>query len=50
MSISFINPEHYWSVENYGTIPKIDPIMMSKDEKRAMSITGNINNFEKSKI
>ena len=38
MSTSFINPEHYWSVENYGTISKNDPIMMSKDEKRAMSI------------
>ena len=32
MSTSFINPEHYWSVENYGTISKNDPIMMSKDE------------------
>ena len=38
MSTSFINPEHYWSVENYGTISKNDPIMMSKDEKQAMSI------------
>ena len=38
MSTSFINPEHYWSVENYGTISKNDPIMMSKDEKRTMSI------------
>ena len=38
MSTSFINPEHYWSVENYGKISKNDPIMMSKDEKQAMSI------------
>ena len=38
ISTSFINPEHYWSVENYRTISKNDPIMMSKDEKRAMSI------------
>ena len=38
MSRSFINPEHYWSVENYGTISKNDPIMRSKDEKRAMPI------------
>ena len=38
MSTSFINPEHYWSVENYGTISKNDPIIMPKDEKRAMSI------------
>ena len=38
MSTSFVNPEHYWSVENYGAISKSDPIMMSKDEKRAMSI------------
>ena len=38
MSTSFINPEHYWSVENYGPISKNDPIMMSKDEKQAMSI------------
>ena len=37
-STSFINPEHYWSRENYGRISKSDPIMMSKDEKRAMSI------------
>ena len=38
LSTSFINPEHYWSVEKYGTISKNDPIMMSKDEKQAMSI------------
>ena len=38
MSRRFINPEHYWSVESYGTISKNDPIIMSKDEKRAMSI------------
>ena len=38
MSTSFIKPEHYWSVENYGTISINDPIIMSKDEKRAMSI------------
>ena len=38
MSTSFINPEHYWSVENYGTISKNDPIMRSKDEKQAMPI------------
>ena len=38
LSTSFINPEHYWSVEIYGTISKNDPIMMSKDEKQAMSI------------
>ena len=38
MSTSFINPEHYWSVKNYGTISKNDPIIMSKDEKRAISI------------
>ena len=38
MSTSFINPEHYWSVENYGTVSKSDPIMMLKDEKQAMSI------------
>ena len=35
MSKSLINPEHYWSVKNYGTISKNDSIMMSKDEKRA---------------
>ena len=38
MSTSFINPERYCSVENYVTISKNDSIMMSKDEKRAMSI------------
>ena len=38
LSTSFINPEHYWSVEKYRTISKNDPIMMSKDEKQAMSI------------
>ena len=38
MSTSFINPEHYWSVENYGTVSKSNPIMMLKDEKQAMSI------------
>ena len=38
MSTSFINPERCWSVENYITISKNDPIMMPKNEKRAMSI------------
>ena len=38
MSASFINPGHYYSVENYETISKNDLIMMSKDEKRFMSI------------
>ena len=38
MSTSFINPGDYWSVENYGTISKNDPIKMSKDERRAISI------------
>ena len=38
MSTSFINPERCWSVENYITISKNDPIMMPKNEERAMSI------------
>ena len=30
--------ESFWSLENYGTVRKNDPIMLTKKEKRAVSI------------
>ena len=30
--------ESSWSLENYRTVRKIDPILLTKEEKRAVSI------------
>ena len=32
------NIEQFWKLESYGTVRKNDPVLLTKDEKRAVSI------------
>ena len=36
---AIMNVERFWKIENYGTVPKHDDCIMTKDEKRALNIT-----------
>jgi len=37
--------ERFWSVESYGTLKKLDEVMMTKDEKKALSTLENTIQF-----
>ena len=38
--------ERFWEIENYGTVPKQDDRIMTKDEKRALNILQNTISFK----
>ena len=35
---TYFGLESFWNLENYRTVEKDDPIMLAKEEKRAVSI------------
>ena len=41
------NVERFWEIENYGTVPKHDNRIMTKDEKMAVNILQNTISFKK---
>ena len=43
------NVQRFWEIENYGTIPKQDDRIMTKDEKRALNVLQNITSFKEGK-
>ena len=40
------NVERFWEIENYGTVPKHDDRIMTKDEKMALNILQNTISFK----
>ena len=40
------NVERFWEIENYGTVPKHDDCIMTKDEKMALNILQNTISFK----
>ena len=53
LNYNFINTcfdlEQFWNLENYGTLPKTHPNLLTKDEKRAVNILENTCEFIKGK-
>ena len=53
LNFNFINTyfdlEQFWNLENYRTLPKTNPNLLTKDEKRAVNILENICEFIKGK-
>ena len=43
------NVERFWKTENYGTVPKHDDRIVTKDEKRALNILQNTISFKEGK-
>ena len=43
------NVERFWEIENYGTVPKQDDCIMTKDEKRIFNIFQNTISFKEGK-
>ena len=43
------NVEHFGEIENYGTVPKQDDGIMTKDEKRALNILQDTISFKEGK-
>ena len=48
-NITSFDLEQPWNIENYGTLPKIHPNLLTKDEKRVVNILENTCKFIKSK-
>ena len=46
---TYFDLEQFWNLENYGTLPKTNPNLFTKDEKRAVNILENIREFIKGK-
>ena len=40
------NVERFWEIENYGTVPKHDDRIMTKDKKMALNILQNASSFK----
>ena len=53
LNSNFINTsfdlEQFWNLENYGTLPKTHPNLLTKDKKRAVNILENTCDFIKGK-
>ena len=53
LNFSFINTsfdlEQFWNLENYGTLPKTHPNLLTKNQKRAVKILENTYEFIKGK-
>ena len=53
LNFNFINTsfdlEQFWNLKNYGTLPKTNPNLPAKDEKRALNILENTCEFVKGK-
>ena len=45
-SIQTFNVERFWEIENYGTVPKHNDRIMTKDEKRTFNILFKEENCE----
>ena len=43
---SNFNVERFWEIENYGTVPKHDDRIMTKDKKMALNILQNAISFK----
>ena len=53
LNFNFINTsfdlEQFWNLESFGTLPKIHPNRLTKDDKKAVNILENTCKFDKSK-
>ena len=48
-NITSFDLEQLWNIENYGTLPKTHPNLLTKDEKRVVNILENTSKFIKGK-